>query len=261
MFKKIILTSIVLGGFAISSFIETNQSKLHKGKIETENIYEPIIVLELFTSQGCSSCPSADRLLNKVKREFPDNVFALSYHVDYWNYIGWKDPFSKAEYSKKQSSYNSKIGYKGNYTPELIINGREHFVGSNSSKMYAKIDAYADRKVENTISISNIVRDKKNIGFDYKLFGSINNKNLRAVLVLDERATQVSRGENRNKKLINTNIVVKEKYISTQDTEGFAYISVPELVRPNEKIELMLFLENEDLEITGAAKSKIKIQG
>ncbi|QLG46661.1 DUF1223 domain-containing protein [Costertonia aggregata] len=259
MLKKIMLAALVFSGLAISGFTKNKISKLGipETKATGENIYEPIVVLELFTSQGCSSCPSADLLLNKVKNEFDENVFALSYHVDYWNHIGWKDPFSKAEYGKKQSSYNSKIGYRGNYTPEVVVNGKAHFVGSNTSKMYAKINDYSKQKTENTINISNVVNDEKTIGFDYKLYGNLKNKKVRAVLVLDQRTTQVKRGENRDRTLTNSNIVVSEKYISTKDTEGFAYLGVPEIVKPKEKVHLMLFLENDDLEITGAAKKTV----
>ncbi|MEO7394634.1 MAG: DUF1223 domain-containing protein, partial [Chitinophagaceae bacterium] len=77
-------------------------------------------VLELFTSQGCSSCPSADRLLETFNRK--ENVIALSFHVDYWNRLGWRDPYSSKEYTQRQYEYASALN-SSVYTPQLIVNG------------------------------------------------------------------------------------------------------------------------------------------
>lgn len=220
--------------------------------------YEPIVVLELFTSQGCSSCPSADVLLNKVKKEYASNVFALSYHVDYWNYIGWEDPFSSSEYAKKQRQYNIKFRNNSNYTPQLVVNGKEHFVGSSSSKMYNKIAAYKKKKAVNTIKLSNIEADAKKVSFDYTVEGDNVGKNIRAILVLDERTTQVKRGENRNRTLKNSNIVVAERTIALEDNKNHAAISIPGIVKANEKVKLIVLVENETYDITGAVKSDVR---
>lgn len=229
-------------------------------KSSTEEIaeYEPIVVLELFTSQGCSSCPSADVLLNKVKKQYTTDVFALSYHVDYWDYIGWKDPFGKSEYTQKQRQYNIKFRNNSSYTPQLVVNGKEHFVGSSSSKMYNKIETYKNKKSINNIKLINVESDNKKVTFDYNIGGNSTGKNIRAILVLDERTTQVKRGENRNRTLKNSNIVVAERSITLDDTKGRAAISIPEIVKPNEKIQLIILVENATYDITGAVKSDIK---
>jgi hypothetical protein len=83
----------------------------------------------LFTSQGCSSCPAADAFLKEL-RSAP-NVIALSYHVDYWDYLGWKDTLASAEYSQRQYDYAHARGDMDVYTPQMIVEGRNHFVGSN----------------------------------------------------------------------------------------------------------------------------------
>ncbi len=88
------------------------------------------VVLELFTSQGCSSCPPADRLLGElVQGGQGRELIAVAYHVDYWNDLGWVDPFSTSEASERQERYAMRFG-RGPYTPQLVINGREHVVGS-----------------------------------------------------------------------------------------------------------------------------------
>jgi len=218
-FKKVGVTIIVLTSLCLVAFNDTIQSKESHWVSDSSGmeIYEPIVVLELFTSQGCSSCPSADLLLGKVKKEFQEEVYALSYHVDYWNYIGWKDPFSKSDYSVKQRKYNKKFKNRSNYTPQLVINGKEHFVGSNKAKMLAGIDKYKKKKVENHIDLMNVRVDNNTIIFNYEVKGSPTDKIVRVLLALDERTTSVKRGENRNRTLKNTNIVVSEN-IKTVDS-------------------------------------------
>ena len=261
MSKKIIIPTIAFLGMVFMAFytakIEDKSIDGVENEEEATETFSSVVVVELFTSQGCSSCPPADVLLDRVKKQYPNEVFALSYHVDYWNYIGWEDPFSHARYTKRQSYYNQKLGYRGNYTPEAIINGKEHFVGSSSSKMYSKIDKYKSQGAQNQITLSNVNRKGNSISFDYDINGDISDKTLRAVLVLDERTTSVKRGENRNRVLKNSNIVVAESYNELNLAKGSGSITIPSLVRANESTTLMLLTENEVLDITGATKIKV----
>ena len=267
MYKKIIIPTLVVAGLFIITFfslsnreVTTNVKDAEKAIIDNSNLdadYDPIIVLELFTSQGCSSCPPADVLLNKVKKQYPNKVYALSYHVDYWNYIGWDDPFSKAIYTRKQSNYNHKFRSRSNYTPQLVVNGKEHFVGSSSSKLTTKISEYGQQQSINKVSISGVNKNGSSIDFEYTIDGKIADKQLRAVLVLDERTTSVKRGENRNRILKNSNIVVAEKYIDLNTAKGKGTIKIPSIVSAKENITLLLISENTVADITGAAKSAI----
>ncbi|HEX6865329.1 MAG TPA: DUF1223 domain-containing protein [Thermoanaerobaculia bacterium] len=88
------------------------------------------VVIELFTSQGCSSCPPADRLL---KRLAGDRVIPLSFHVDYWNYIGWTDPFSSKRWSERQQAYARAFRSNRIYTPQLVVSGRTGLNGSDEA--------------------------------------------------------------------------------------------------------------------------------
>jgi hypothetical protein len=91
-------------------------------------------VLELFTSEGCSSCPPADELLAKIQKEAQGkDIYLLAYHVDYWDRLGWKDVFSNADYSKRQEQYGRWFNSSQIYTPQLIVNGKAEFVGSNEA--------------------------------------------------------------------------------------------------------------------------------
>jgi len=260
--KKLIILLFLGAGLFLTSFIPSQPSKDNKvgdafSSKFSEKAFNGVVVLELFTSQGCSSCPPADELLQEVKVRYPDNVFVLSYHVDYWNYIGWADPFSNKEFTEKQSSYNRKFGYKGNYTPELVVNGKEHLVGSNKGKVSNVINKYSVLKSENQFIVQSLNRETDKINFNYTIAGDISNKNVRAVLVLNERTTQVKRGENRQRTLVNSNIVVAEKTIKIANSSLSGSIAIPSTVKNKEELILMLIMENNNGDILGAVKEAI----
>ncbi len=221
--------------------------------IETE---KPAIVLELFTSQGCSSCPRADKLVEEMETNFEKaNIISLSYHVDYWNYIGWKDPFSKTEYTKKQKTYSRKFYSSTNYTPQVVINGKEHFVGSDRTVMNTKLETYSKTPSSNTIDLSTVKKQKHTVSFNYNVEGDIDNKNLRVVLVINSRETFVKRGENTNRTLKNTNVVVAEQLIKLNVKSGNNTITIPEIVEDTDSLSLILISQTDNLDITGAVKS------
>ena len=104
------------------------------------------VLVELFTSEGCSSCPPADELLARLDATQPvagAEVIALSEHVDYWNHLGWADPFSSAQFSERQSDYGSLFRRDDIYTPQMIVDGSEEFVGSDAGRARQAIEAAA----------------------------------------------------------------------------------------------------------------------
>lgn len=115
------------------------------------------VVLELFTSEGCSSCPPADALLAKLQEQQPvagAEIIALEEHVDYWDHEGWVDPFSSAQWTQRQQVYASGFADHGVYTPELVINGRSGFVGSHMGEAYRAIaNAVAQPRTEISVSL------------------------------------------------------------------------------------------------------------
>jgi len=204
------------------------------------------VVLELFTSQGCSSCPPADKLLKEVRS---DNVIALSYHVDYWDYIGWKDPFASEKYTNRQRQYGAKFNSSTIYTPQVVVNGREHFVGSDERKLKAKIKQYSGMKSAINIEITETKLGLSNVAFSYEVDGELNDNYLRILLVMDERITQVKRGENRNRTLINNNIVVAEQRFKLENNKGNGRIQIPKIVNEEDAISLVLVVEKYNLDI------------
>jgi hypothetical protein len=102
-----------------------------------------VAVVELFTSQGCSSCPPADRLLSKLAHDsrYQGKVIPLSFHVDYWNYIGWTDPFSAARWSDRQKAYAGRTFHSNRiYTPQVVVNGRTECVGNSEGEVVGRIN-------------------------------------------------------------------------------------------------------------------------
>lgn len=95
------------------------------------------MILELFTSQGCSSCPAADRLISRLAQSeaWRGKILPLAFHVDYWNYIGWTDPFSSPEWSRRQERYAAAFDSARIYTPQLVFNGVEECVGSDEASV------------------------------------------------------------------------------------------------------------------------------
>src|SRR5215510_7129171 len=111
---------------------------------------DPVLV-ELFTSQGCSSCAPADKLLGELRQR--SGVVALAFHVDYWDYIGWKDKFAKPEYTDRQKAYRDALNLRTLYTPQMVIDGRLDVVGSERSEVESSIgSAAADHKLPLTIT-------------------------------------------------------------------------------------------------------------
>ncbi|GAA3605729.1 DUF1223 domain-containing protein [Flavivirga amylovorans] len=241
--QKILLTII------ISSFLF---------QPEKEETFKPFVVLELFTSQGCSSCPPADNLLNEVKTKYSDSeVVALSYHVDYWNYIGWNDPFSQKAFSSKQRAYGRKFSSSSIYTPQIVVNGKEHFVGSNRGIMNTKLNDYLEKTSANTVVLSNLKKDNNTISLDYKIEGTINKKTLQVVLVINERITSIKRGENKNRTLKNSNIVVEEVFLSLNSKEGKLSVVIPSIVTQSDDLSIVALIQTENLDITGGSQLRL----
>jgi len=120
----------------------------------TEQPRVPVVV-ELFTSEGCSSCPPADELLATLdkKQSVPGvEIIALEQHVDYWNSLGWKDPFSSSRFSERQSEYALSFGRSGIYTPQMIVDGNVEFVGSSRREALSSI-AEAGRRAKARVSL------------------------------------------------------------------------------------------------------------
>ncbi|HEU4635694.1 MAG TPA: DUF1223 domain-containing protein [Edaphobacter sp.] len=106
------------------------------------------VLVELFTSEGCSSCPPADKLLAQLQKQQPvsgAHIVAMEEHVDYWDHQGWRDRFSSAKFTQRQSFYAPRLGFDDSYTPQMVVDGETQFLGSDSSKAVAAISQAAGK--------------------------------------------------------------------------------------------------------------------
>ncbi|OSY87320.1 hypothetical protein WH52_11775 [Tenacibaculum holothuriorum] len=220
---------------------------------------DSFLVFQLFTSQGCSSCPPADYLLEQVKKETANkNVIVMSYHVDYWNRLGWVDPFSSREFTKLQYTYGKKFNSNSVYTPQLVINGAEHFVGSNKTKIKQRLNKYDTFKSSNKIILKNTKSKNNSISTSYEVLGSTEGKSIVFALVLERKSTFVKRGENSNKSITNSNIVIKQISSSINNEDGNFDIEIPKDYLQENNLRLIAFTQKENLEITGATQQILK---
>jgi hypothetical protein len=188
------------------------------------------VLVELFTSEGCSSCPPADALLERLDRSQPVNaaeLIVLSEHVDYWNDIGWRDPFSSHEYSERQSAYAARFDRGSIYTPQMVVDGHIEFVGSDERRATQAIEnATKVRKIPVTISSS--LSDDKTITLHIEagaLPSSVTAESAGVFLAIADNAdeSQVSRGENAGRTLKHVAVLRSLTRIGAVDgTTGFS---------------------------------------
>ena len=134
-----------------------------------------VALVELFTSQGCSSCPPADELLANLIKEYNDNqqVIAISFHVDYWDRLGWKDPFSQRVFTQRQRNYVDKLDLRSAYTPQMVVNGKYEFVGSDKSALQSALKKAQDDFSK--VSVKNLMAKESNdaISVSYEIDGKM----------------------------------------------------------------------------------------
>jgi hypothetical protein len=169
------------------------------------------VLVELFTSEGCSSCPPADALLQKFDGQpFPDaELIVLSEHVDYWDHIGWKDPFSAAAYSERQSAYGNRLGLESVYTPQMIVDGVQELVG-NSSKDAEKAIVRAAGANKVTITISGVTIDNHALRAHLEteeLPSGTGRAEVVLAIALRHVESQVKAGENSGRRLTHVGVV------------------------------------------------------
>lgn len=201
------------------SIAATNFSNTKMDKTTKEA--QSFAVVELFTSQGCSSCPPADRVLREMIDDAEKTgkaVYGLSFHVDYWNYLGWKDPYSRSEFSDRQRKYNQRLKSRGSYTPQMIVNGTSEFVGSKRGYANQEVSYALEKPAKVAVKISDLEADKakSQLELTYQIAGACQGCQIHIAAVERNLKDAVKRGENHGRTLQHDNVV---RAFDTQDFE------------------------------------------
>jgi hypothetical protein len=212
------ITALVMCFFAVlslTSFIDWKlfTTKNHKMKSEGQGF----TILELFTSEGCSSCPPADELVARIQKESAGKpVYVMAYHVDYWDRQGWKDVFSKPDFSRRQIQYSRWLNISSVYTPQVIINGKKEFIGSHESEIREAIEEQLSTKPVATLEISG-QREGEKLTIDYKVEKGTGEYALLISVIQKTAETKVIRGENAGHVLSHVQIV---RQLRTEQLNG-----------------------------------------
>jgi hypothetical protein len=170
------------------------------------------VVVELFTSEGCSSCPPADLLLQKFDAQpiAGAQLIVLSEHVDYWNHIGWTDPYSSRAYSDRQSAYGKRLRLESVYTPQMIVDGDQEFVGSDSSVAKKALEKAAAQTGKIPVRVSGVRVEGGTVKAHVEagpLPASMGKADVVFIVALNHAESQVARGENSGRRLTHVAVV------------------------------------------------------
>ena len=253
------LSSVLIFIFVTAGIVICLTSSIFKNSIvkaSSAQAARGFVVMELFTSQGCSSCPPADELLGKYAAQNNPNIIPLSFHVDYWNRLGWKDSFSNAGFSQRQRLYASSIPNSSIYTPQLIINGNEEMVGSEESKIASAVTKALALQPVVTIAIGSQQIKEGELIIQYSTTGNIAHNNILALLVQTRATTKIKAGENNGATLASYNVVRSMVSVPAK-VAGSCTLTIPAGFISNNYSIVLLAQNTGSLKITGAVKKSI----
>ena len=205
-------------------------------------------VVELFTSEGCSSCPPADNLVASVEeRDKSKPVYILSYHVDYWDRLGWKDRFSDAAFTERQQHYAELLHLNSVYTPQIVVNGRDEFVGSNKAALEKALSTSLKDSAKEKLTIQlntefDSAHEKINVAYQTTCPASTS-----IVINLVEKSAQtnVKAGENQGRQLTHVQIVRQQIIQALSEKNGKAVIDLP-LEYKSSQWEIIAFVQDQN---------------
>ena len=255
--KSIILFSVLLLSVAACSAQRVESQKAEKNektmteteKPKTDSTAKNFVLVELFTSEGCSSCPPADKVLARLDSEQPVSdveIVPLALHVDYWNYLGWKDEFSDASYSRRQSGYADRFKQDSVYTPQMVVNGETQFVGSNFDTAVNAVKSAA--KAEKGAVEMTVENDKLNVNISG--LPKHDASYVWLVVTEDDLQTNVRRGENSGKKLSHTGVVREMKLLGNVEAGKNEFTTTADLSIAKDwkkdNLNVIIFVQGQD---------------
>jgi len=213
-------------------------------------VKQKVVLVELFTSEGCSDCPPADDLLRRIDRKQANSgqfIVGISEHVTYWNRLGWTDPFSLSIYDQRQDAYSRRFGLDSVYTPQMVVNGAEQFVGSDATKLSAALHNEEQRPSPVTVHIvsASIANGLLNVAYSASGDFPSQGLDLNAVLADDIDQSSVPRGENSGRTLTHVSVARSLTRIVTlkAQVESTAQLPLPPSYRRYQAHHLILFAQ------------------
>jgi hypothetical protein len=222
---------LVLAACRSAASTGINEARADKPPARTGASTNGVAVVELFTSEGCSSCPPADAVLADLVGARGGAVYALAFHVDYWDDLGWPDRFASPDNTARQRAYARSFGTSGVYTPQMIVNGVEPFTGSNRARADQSIARALAQPATVALSVRARPAGSDAIAVDYDAPNAPPDAMLDVALVQRSASTEVRAGENAGRTLRHTNIVVVFVVAPLPRPTGSVVVHVPAFVR------------------------------
>ncbi len=182
------------------------------------------VLVELFTSQGCSSCPPADAIFAELASQ--PGVIALSLHVDYWDYLGWKDSFGHAAFTERQQSYAKAARERSVYTPQMIVQGADRVVGADEAHVVALVAAHQGRPARVTMALESDGATLR-VALEPLDPGGVGPVDVFVVRYSPEETVEIAEGENAGHTITYTNVVTEWRAVGRWDGQTPAVLSVP----------------------------------
>lgn len=225
-----------------------------------ESVAPHPVLVELFTSQGCYSCPPADRLLSRLGRESGGRVVPLAFHVDFWNTGGWRDPFSSSAWSRRQAAYTTALRVKSGYTPQAVVHGLTEMVGSDEEGLLAAIASAAARAAADLSITLEPTESDVTARVKIEIPPALRGRRWDLMLAVYETGlvTAVQRGENKGRELHNDYIVrsLRRERLDKKDPEVSEVSSKLSIERDwnRSQVGVVAFLQDpKTLEVGGVA--------
>jgi hypothetical protein len=209
---------------------------------------QKVVLIELFTSEGCSSCPPADALLRQVNgTRTPGNqlVVGISEHVTYWNGLGWSDPFSSPAYTERQNAYSERFHLEGVYTPQMVINGAEQIVGSDRAALLRAVEAEEAQHPRVSLRIVSLNVAGNTLTVNFSVGGDVpaQGADLMAVLADDSDRSSVLRGENSGQTLAHVAVARSIARVGRLPGERTVQVQIPATFDAAQRHHLILFAQ------------------
>ena len=243
--------TIIIGLYACTTSTANN----NRAKTNLSQNSNKKVLIELFTSQGCSSCPPADKLVSNLAQTDTD-IIVLSFHVDYWDRLGWKDAFSNHAYTLRQEQYVEALHAESAYTPQAVVQGRFEMVGSNRNGIGAALAKV--RNENNDVQLTaNAILNGATVTVHYTINDAKPNQQLMAALVQTHASTAIQRGENSGVQLEGYNVVRSFETFAFAQKEGDVKLEMPKDLKQDNTSVVVFVQDASTRKIEAVTETKI----